>query len=315
MNKLKLSLTVLILFAAIAGLAQEIRLPNEQDSLHFAVIGDSGTGGRQEYEVADKLAASRQKFPFEFVVMMGDNLYGSESPRDFENKFEKPYRALLAANVKFYASLGNHDDPARQISYKHFNMGGKKYYTFRPKLGVRFFALDSNYMDKAQLEWLDNELKASGSEWKIVFFHHPIYSSGEKHGSNVELRSVLEPVLVKYGVDVVLAGHEHFYERIKPQKGINYFIVGSSAKLRSDNIGKTELTVKGFDEDNVFMLAEIKGDQMFFQVITRSGKTIDFGDVRRAERKPASTESGQIKEPAPKAAPAKARPEASKARK
>jgi 3',5'-cyclic AMP phosphodiesterase CpdA len=291
MTKLRTGCVVLILLAAIAGVAQDIRLPNKEDSLHFAVIGDSGTGKREEYEVAAKIAASRAKFPFDFVLMLGDNLYGSDGVKDFEKKFEKPYGPLLAANVKFYATLGNHDDPARQLSYKHFNMGGKKYYSFKPKDGVRFFSLDSNYMDKAQLQWLDNELKASGSEWKIVFFHHPIYSSGEKHGSNVELRSVLEPVLVKYGVDAVFTGHEHFYERTKPQKGITHFIVGSSAKLREGNIGKTDFTAKGFDSDNAFLLAEIVGDQMFFQAISRTGKTIDFGDVRRAERKPAAVSS------------------------
>lgn len=286
MRKLNLILWVAVLVSGIVASAQDIRLPLQKESLRFAVIGDSGTGGRESYEIAKVLNGSRAKFPFEFVLMLGDNLYGGESPRDFEKKFEKPFQAPLAAGVKFYAALGNHDDPARQVSYKHFNMGGKKYYSFRPKPGVRFFALDSNYMDRTQLEWLENELKASGSEWKIIFFHHPIYSSGLKHGANVELRSVLEPVLIKYGVDLVLAGHEHFYERIKPQKGINYFIVGSSAKLREENIGKTAITAKGFDSDNVFMLAEITGDQMFFQVISRTGKTIDFGDVRRAERKP-----------------------------
>jgi hypothetical protein len=89
---------------------------------------------------------------------------------------------------------------------------------------------------------------------------------------------------VKYGVDVVLTGHEHFYEHIKPQQGINYFIVGSSGQLREGNIGKTELTAKGFDQDNTFMLAEISGDDMFFQVVTRSGKIADSGSIKRAER-------------------------------
>ena len=84
---------------------------------------------------------------------------------------------MLDSGVKFYASLGNHDD-AGQINYKAFNMGGQKYDTFRPKLGVRFFALDSNYVDDKQLEWLSKELAASGSDWKIAFFHHPLYSSG-----------------------------------------------------------------------------------------------------------------------------------------
>jgi 3',5'-cyclic AMP phosphodiesterase CpdA len=139
-------------------------------------------------------------------------------------------------------------------------------------------------MDKKQLDWLESELVKSGSEWKIVYFHHPIYSSGEKHGSNVELRSVLEPVMVKHGVDVVFNGHEHFYERLNPQKGIHYFIVGSSGKLREGNIGKTELTAKGFDQDNVFMLAEVEGDEMSFQVVSRLGKVVDSGTIRRAEK-------------------------------
>jgi 3',5'-cyclic AMP phosphodiesterase CpdA len=164
-------------------------------------------------------------------------------------------------------------------------MSGKRYYTVKPKAGIRFFSLDSNYMDKEQLDWLDRELKASGSEWKIVFFHHPIYSSGEAHGSNVELRKVLEPVMIQNGVDVVLAGHEHFYERIKPQGGIHYFIVGSSSKLREGNIAKTNLTAKGFDDDNAFMLAEIIGDDMSFQVVSRAGQTVDFGTIRRAEKR------------------------------
>src|SRR5262249_31670462 len=163
-------------------------------------------------------------------------------------------------------------------------MGGKHYYSFKPKNGVRFFSLDSNYMDKKQLEWFENEVKTSGSGWKIVYFHHPIYSSGEKHGSNLELRPVPEPSFVNSGVDVVLSGHEHFYERIKPQKGIQYFIVGSSGQLREGNIGKTDLTAKGFDRDNTFMLVEIAGDDLFFQTISRTGETVDSGHIMRVEK-------------------------------
>jgi predicted phosphodiesterase len=288
---LRIALGPIFLGLTFVAYAQDIQLPNKKDSVKFAVIGDNGTGTKPEYEIGKRLAASREKFPFEFVVMMGDNLYGGESPKDFVEKFEKPYKAVLDAGVKFYASLGNHDDASRQISYEKFNMGGKHYYSFKPKNGVRFFSLDTNYMDKKQLDWLEGELKTSLSDWKIVFFHHPIYSSGEKHGSNVELRSTLEPLMVKYGVDVVLSGHEHFYERIQPQKRINYFIVGSSGKLRDGNIGKTALTAKGFDRDNAFMLAEIVGDQMFFQVISRTGQTVDWGSIRRAEKTSKSTDS------------------------
>jgi predicted phosphodiesterase len=259
----------------------------DQPELKFAILGDTGTGGREQYEVGQKLTATRGTFPFEFVIMLGDNMYGGESARDFQNKFEKPYAALLSADIKFYASLGNHDVPERQIAYKPFNMGGQRYYTFKPKNGVRFFALDSTYMDKKQLDWLETELKNSGSEWKICFFHHPLYSSGEKHGPSLELRKVLEPLLMKHGVDVVFAGHEHFYERIKPQNGIQYFILGNSAKLRKGGIATSEITAKGFDTDNAFMIAEVSGDEMNFQTISRKGAVVDSGKFRRVERKAA----------------------------
>jgi hypothetical protein len=164
-------------------------------------------------------------------------------------------------------------------------MNGERYYSFKaPKGSVRFFALDSNYMTKEQLEWLDKELGASGSDWKICFFHHPIYSSGGRHGSDVTLREQLEPLFLKHGVNVVFTGHEHFYERIKPQKGIHYFIAGSSAKLRRGDIERSGLTAKGYDQGYTFMLVEIAGDEMYFQTISQDGRTVDSGVVRRVAK-------------------------------
>jgi Predicted phosphohydrolases len=276
-------LFLFLLFVSSAA-AQDLTLPNKTDSLHFAVIGDSGTGGSAQYEVARQMVGYRAKFPFTLVLMLGDNLYGGESVRDFQTKFEEPYKDLLANGVKFYAALGNHDNP-KQRFYKPFNMNGQRYYTFKPTDRVRFFVLDSNYMDPEQLAWLERELKASNSAWKICYFHHPLYSSGRRHGSDEDLRAFLEPLLLKYGVKVVLAGHEHFYERLRPQKGIYYFISGGSAKLRRGNIERSDLTVKGFDQDNHFMLMEIDGDVLYFQTISRLGTTIDTGLVPLQESK------------------------------
>jgi hypothetical protein len=146
------------------GPSQNLKLPNKAGSLKFAVIGDSGQPGRGQTDIAAQMLKWRGQFRYDFVVMMGDNLYGAESPRDYDKKFAIPYKAVIDAGVKFYASLGNHDDDG-QTQYKLFNMGGKKYYSFRPKADVRFFAIDSNYVDPKQLEWLDKELEASGSEW------------------------------------------------------------------------------------------------------------------------------------------------------
>src|SRR5215216_5648708 len=277
-----LFIAVLIATLPLPIAGQELRLPKKAGSVKFAVIGYSGTGDKSQLAIANELASWRTRYPIDFVVMMGDNLYGGEKVKDFAKKFEVPYKPLLGSGVKFYAALGNHDDAALQRNYKPFNMNGERFYTFKPQAGVRFFALDSNYVDKSQLEWLDKQLAASGSEWKIMFFHHPLYSSGETHGSAELQRGLLEPLFLKYGVNVVLSGHEHFYERIKPQKGVAYFTIGSSAKLRKGDLAKTDLTAYGNDSNYTFMLMEIVGDELYFQTIVPGGKTVDVGSVRRA---------------------------------
>jgi hypothetical protein len=258
----------------------QLTLPNKPDSVKFAVIGDTGTGDPNQYRVAARLAEFRKLFAFEFVAMLGDNTYGGETAKDFEVRFEVPYKPLLDAGLKFYAALGNHDTPNQRF-YKPFNMGGQRFYSYKPRNGVRFFALDSTYMSPEQLQWLQKELAASGSEWKIAYFHHPLYSSGGRHGSDRALRDQLEPIFMKHGMDVVLQGHDHFYERIKPQHGIHYFVVGGSAKLRKGDIEPGQLTAKGFDTGYSFMIVEIAGDEMHFQVVSDQGKTVDSGVVRR----------------------------------
>jgi hypothetical protein len=264
---------------AAIGAATEAQPPIGKDSVKFLVVGDSGTGDRAQTEVGAQMWRTHSVFPFEFAIMLGDNMYGSERPQDYLTKFERPFKPMLDANIPFYAALGNHDDPNQRF-YKNFNMGGKRFYTYQKK-DVRFFALDSNYMDKDQQRWLEEELSRSNSKWKIAYFHHPLYSSGAAHGSEVDLRAIIEPLFIKYKLNVVFAGHEHFYERIKPQKGIYHFTAGGSAKLRSGDILKsTGLTEKGFDTEQSFMVVEIDGDVMRFQTISRRGKRIDSGEIR-----------------------------------
>jgi predicted phosphodiesterase len=260
-------------------------LPKANDSTRFLVIGDSGTGGRQQYEVGQRIIEAHKHFAFDFAIMLGDNMYGSESASAFVNKFEKPYKPLLDAGVKFYASLGNHDEPSQRF-YKPFNMDGKRYYTFR-KDDVEFFVLDSTYMTPDQIKWLAGVLEKSDAKWKIPYFHHPIYSSGEKHGSELDLQVLVEPLFVQHGVDVVFSGHEHFYERLKPQKGIYYITQGGAAKLREGNIRtRSPMTEKGFDTDNSFTLIEIVKDQLYFETISRRGQIVDSGSFPRREVTP-----------------------------
>jgi len=280
----RIVLAALALWLPASAVAQEVTLPQRKGSVRFAVLGDVGTGDKAQYTVASQIATFRKKFPFTFAIMLGDNLYGSDRPQDYQRKFEVPYKPLLDDGVEFHAALGNHDDP-NQRYYKPFNLGGQRYTTFK-KGSVRFFVLDSNYLDPEQVQWLEKELAASGSDWKIAYFHHPLYTTARR-GPEVELRTILEPIFVKHGVEVVFQGHEHIYERIKPQKGIYYFTAGGSAKLRSGDTRPGELVEVGFATDRSFMLVEVDGDELYFQTISGAGRTVDQGVIRRrASAKP-----------------------------
>jgi predicted phosphodiesterase len=272
----------------------KIQLPLEPKSVRFAVIGDSGTGERAQYEVAEEMDLYRETVKFDFVIMLGDNIYGGHRPNDFRKKFELPYHSLLDAGVKFYATLGNHDDPNDERLYKPFNMGGQRYYTFK-KGDVEFFVLDSTYMDPRQLNWLEQNLQKSTAKWKIAYFHHPLYSNGRAHGPDLDLRNRLTPLFRQYGVTVVFSGHEHAYERLAPEQSIHYFILGNSGKLTTHDFRSSAGMEKGFDTDRVFMLVEISGDNMYFQTISRTGQTIDSGSISRNASSGSSATSYEAK--------------------
>ena len=280
MRKAVIAVTVLLLAVVSASDWQPtVDLPRDSGTVKFAVIGDNGTGEPPEYDVGAQMAMARTTFPFEFVIMLGDNMLGRQEPQDFMTKFEKPYAPLLKEGVLFYASLGNHDDQTNR-SYKGFNMGGERYFTY-VKRNVRFFVLDTDLLDPKQLAWFGDALKQSHDPWKICYFHHPLYSNGGRHGSDVELRVSLEPLLLRYGVSVVFSAHDHVYERLKPQKGITYFVEGSSGQLRKGDLKPTSSTAASFDQDQTFMLIEVADEQLVFQTISRTGRVVDSGVISR----------------------------------
>ena len=254
-------------------------LPNHAESLKFAVIGDNGTGKQPQLDVATQMARAHQSFPFDLVVMLGDNFYRAQGPADLEHKFARPYRPLLDVGVTFRAALGNHDDIAT-INYPPINMDGQRYYTF-VRGHVRFVVLDTNVLDAPQVAWARATLRQAGEPWKIACFHHPLYGNAGRHGSNVDLRVLLEPLLIEFGVQVVFSGHDHVYERLKPQRGIHYFVAGSGGQLRKGDLKPSDSTAAGFDQDQAFMLVEIAGDDLHFQTVSRTGGTVDSGMIRR----------------------------------
>jgi hypothetical protein len=179
---LALALSVSLLVAQSAAppplQREQLTLPAAPGSEKFAVIGDNGTGKRPQYEVGALMAQAHALFPFELVLMCGNNICGRKNQESYRRKFELPYQELLAR-----------------------------------------------------------------------------------------------------GVPVVFAGHDHFYERILPQKGITHFVTGAAGQLRRNGVARTGLTAKAFDLDRHFMLVEMAGDTLHFQARSRAGRTIDSGSL------------------------------------
>ena len=266
-------------------------LPAKVGAVKFAVIGDSGRWSQEQVEVARQVAAARARFPFDFVIMLGDNNYGDGSPESFKVRFEEPFQPLLDARVPFYAALGNHDEEiGEQWKYPLFNMGGHRYLTFEKKAGllpavagtsVRFFVVNTNNLDADQIKWLTHETASSQADWKIAYAHHPLYSTGRYALTTGMRRRALEPIYVNNGIDVVFSGHEHFYQRLVPQNGVVYFVAGASGSVRNGEMKLSDLVARGYDKDLSFMLVEISGDTMYFQTLNRIGETIDSGHITK----------------------------------
>jgi 3',5'-cyclic AMP phosphodiesterase CpdA len=258
------------------GTTSPLPMPTIRGGTVFALMGDGGSGDMPQQQVAQAMLTyfeTARRFPF--VLMLGDNLYDD----DYTNEFLVPYKPLLDHGVKFYATIGNHDRDL-QIHFKPFNMGDKDRYTF-DQGNARFAALNSNHPgDPEQIKWLDTAFADAGDKWRICFFHHPLYSSGQ-HASESQdvIRPALERALVRNRVNVVFSGHEHLYERTRPQQGIVYFVSGGGGRYLY-KVQPREFDEVGVSEHH-FMVAEVAGDRLFYEAITHQQRVLDCGVVYR----------------------------------
>ncbi|MHC5859650.1 metallophosphoesterase family protein [Nostoc sp.] len=248
--------------------------------LRFVSVADTGTGAKGQYAVAGAMNAYHKQNPYDLVVLAGDNIYNNGEIEKINEVFERPYQGLLKQGVKFQACLGNHDirtangDP--QVKYVGFNMKGR-YYTFR-RGTVQFFALDTNSNTdwENQLSWLEKELSISNAPWKVVFGHHPIYSSGE-YGTNPDFIKTFTPLFKKYGVQLYINGHEHNYERTRAIDGTTYLICGAGAGHRP--VGRSEWTEYS-TSDLSFASYEVYKDRIEISAIATDNRIFDKGIIQ-----------------------------------
>ncbi|HXE73163.1 MAG TPA: metallophosphoesterase, partial [Candidatus Nitrosotenuis sp.] len=247
-------------------------------SFRFAALGDCGAGTPAQAQIAARIVADRP----ELVVLTGDIAYDEGSARQLQERFFIPYRQLLA-RIPFFPCLGNHDvrtrDGAPYLEAFHLP-GRERYYSFDWG-DVHFVALDSNLPfgpGTAQDRWLASDLAAAGRPWKVVYFHHPPYSSGP-HGSSQALRQAWTPLFARHGVQLVLSGHDHIYQRSRPIEGVTYVVTGGGgASLYS--VGPAEWSVAAASRHHYLRL-EAGPSSLKGEAVDAAGQTFDRFELSR----------------------------------
>lgn len=256
----------------------------EGEQVLFAVIGDYGAGTQAEADVA-ALVKSWQP---EFIITLGDNNYPSGSAESIDRNIGQYYHEYIGNYMgdygegslypRFFPVMGNHDWGSQdgQPYLDYFTLpGNERYYDFiwGP---VHFFALDSDWHEpdgvnrsSAQAQWLQQRLAQAGEPWKIVYFHHPPYSSS-KHGSI----DWMQWPFAEWGADAVLAGHDHTYERLEID-GIPYFVNGLGGASIYTFGGPLSGSQARFSADYGAMRVTADEWQITFEFITRGGEVVD----------------------------------------
>lgn len=268
--------------------------PATSNTLRFAIIGDFGENGAEPRSVAD-LVKSWQP---EFITTVGDNNYpvGSAETIDpnigqYYHEYIYPYKGIYTTPVstitenRFWPALGNHDwlglscvgQTCSGPYFDYFTLPGNERYYDIVRGPVHFFFLDSDDQEpdgitptSAQARWLHDKLAAAQERWKLVFMHHPPYSSGLTHGP----QPLLQWPYKAWGADAVLTGHEHVYER-STVDGLPYFVTGLGGR-NERSFGRPRVCSEvHYNEDFGAMLVEANSETITFQFMNVSNQVID----------------------------------------
>jgi hypothetical protein len=253
--------------------------PTSTKPVRFLAFGDSGGGNSDQRALRDEML----DVPYELILHTGDLAYDSGTIEQFEDKVFDVY-ADLFRSLPFYPAAGNHEyntmqgAPFREV-FALPGDGEEKWYSYDWGQ-VHFVALDTEADYATQAAWLDQDLGASPLPWKIVYMHRPPYSSGE-HGSDLRLRGLLAPIVEKHHVQLVLAGHDHDYERMIPANGVAYVVTGGGGR-GTYQVGSSAFTA--FSEEVIhFVYVEVSTDELVLHAIDATGVEFDSMVVPRVQ--------------------------------
>jgi len=200
-----------------------------QTQVGFLAVGDFGVGGSRESAVGLAMKRYEARHPASWLVTLGDNDY-LRSPARFRANWQQAFGWARRSGLRVGGVLGNHDYELGRGSYElsTLQMPGR-YYTRRLGDGVQLFFLDANRITARETAWLEQQLSESTATWKIALFHQPPFACGGHAGDRDVVRSWV-PLFESYGVQLVLSGHDHDYERFAPRNGVTYVVHGGGGQ-------------------------------------------------------------------------------------
>jgi acid phosphatase len=268
----------------------------------IAVVGDAGTADGHQRKIADAMAAERARAPYAAVLVLGDNVYQNGEPEKFDAAIRDPYSALFDGGARFFPVMGNHDVRTGGGEQQRAYWGAPRWY--KKTIGdAEVFALDTTVLlprhqkaaydadlseaerlGREQLAWLDAELARSTAKHVVVYGHHPLYVSTHdpvKVEESARLRALLEPILLKHGVKLYLAGHKHHYERSRPVGGVTHVISGAGGQLAKEPLiyhsGVAEKVIKR----RHFLVLEATEEGLHIRALDKDGAVLDEFVIRR----------------------------------
>jgi len=254
--------------------------PGAQPELHVAVVGDVGDSGSRLTATADAVAEAGRTDPYDALLLLGDNVYPSGDPTKLHDTVFGPFAAVLDRGTELLAILGNHDEKSGHADAQMAALGmpGRWWARTYADGDVLIVGLDyAGTDDPDQLDFLERTLRDSAARWKIVAVHESPYSAGYQ-GSNKDVREAFVPIFERYGVQLVLSGHDHDYQRSDPINGVTYVVTGGAAGTR--RTGDASYTAVSFSWHH-FVDLNVFEDRIVLRAVNQDLRVADEATIGR----------------------------------
>lgn len=243
---------------------------DERPELRIAVAGDIGDSGDRLDATAAAMARVDPDDPFDELLLLGDNVYPAGDPAELENTVFRPFSAVLDDGAELLAILGNHDEGYGDEQMEALGMPGRWWAVERDDTLI--VGLDSNQVDDTdQLDFLEQTLRDTDATWKIVAVHHPPYSAGYQ-GSSLAVRDAFGPLFERYGVQLVLSGHDHDYQRSVEIDGVTYVVTGAASGTR--RTGEEDFTAESFSWHS-YVTVDVFPDRIVGRALNQDNRVAD----------------------------------------